>query len=133
MTEIAPGVFVHQGLHELPDASNAGDEANIGFVIGRDAVAVIDAGGSRQVAEGLYAAIRARTDLPIDWLILTHMHPDHVLGASLFREAGATLVGHARLSRCAVEPRRDLLGGTAPPGRPACRPSAATSPCPTKP
>lgn len=96
--EVAPGVFVHPGQHELASAANAGDEANIGFVIGRDAVAVIDAGGSRQVAEGLYAAIRARTDLPVRWLILTHMHPDHTMGAAFFAEEGAVVVGHARLS-----------------------------------
>lgn len=97
MVEVAPGVFVHAGLRELADEANAGDEANIGFVIGERAVAVIDAGGSRQIGEALYAAIRARTDLPIDWLILTHMHPDHVLGASVFVEAGAVVIGHARL------------------------------------
>lgn len=95
--EVAPGVFVHPGRHELADAENAGDQANLGFVFGTDAVAVIDAGGSRQVAEALYAAIRARTDAAIDWLVLTHMHPDHTLGASLFKEAGATVIGHARL------------------------------------
>jgi quinoprotein relay system zinc metallohydrolase 2 len=95
--EVAPGVHVHKGRHELPDAANAGDQANIGFVVGTEAVAAIDAGGSRAVGEALYAAIRAETDLPIRWLVLTHMHPDHTLGASVFREAGATLVGHARL------------------------------------
>lgn len=97
VVEIAEGLFVHQGRHELPNPSNAGDEANIGFIIGDEAVAVIDAGGSRSVGERLYAAIRARTDLPIAWLILTHMHPDHVLGASVFAEAGATVIAHARL------------------------------------
>lgn len=97
VTEIAPGVFVHTGLIELASPANAGDQANLGFVIGADAVAVIDAGGSRQVAEALYAAIRARTALPVRWLILTHMHPDHTLGTEFFSEAGARVIGHARL------------------------------------
>ncbi|TPE52145.1 quinoprotein relay system zinc metallohydrolase 2 [Amaricoccus solimangrovi] len=97
VTEVAPGVFVHPGRQELADPENAGDEANLGFVIGAAGVAVIDAGGSRQVAEGLYAAIRARTDLPVKWLVLTHMHPDHTLGAEFFHEAGARIIGHARL------------------------------------
>ena len=60
-TEVADGVFVHQGRHALADAANRGDLANIGFVVGEQAVAVIDAGGSRAVGEALYAAIRART------------------------------------------------------------------------
>lgn len=97
VSEVAPGVFVHEGRQELATSENAGDEANIGFVIGEEAVAVIDAGGSRAVAEGLYAAIRARTDLPIRWLVLTHMHPDHTFGTEFFREAGAEVIGHARL------------------------------------
>ncbi|MEM7057599.1 MAG: quinoprotein relay system zinc metallohydrolase 2 [Pseudomonadota bacterium] len=96
--EVAPGVFVHRGEHAVPNPANAGDLANLGFVVGEDAVAVIDAGGSRQVAEGLYAAIRLTTDLPIRWLIVTHMHPDHGMGAELFKEAGATMVGHENLS-----------------------------------
>lgn len=98
VTEIAPGVFVHPGRQETPTPANAGDEANLGFVIGDTTVAVIDAGGSRQVAEALYAAIRARTDLPIGWLALTHMHPDHTLGTEFFAEAGARVIGHARLT-----------------------------------
>lgn len=97
MTEAAPGLFVHKGQHALPDPDNLGDQANIGFVIGEDAVAVIDAGGSRAVGEALYGAIRARTDLPVRWLVLTHMHPDHVFGASVFVEAGARVIGHAKL------------------------------------
>ena len=98
VTEIAPGVFVHRGQHDVPAPINAGDLANLGFVIGETGVAVIDAGTTRALAERLYSAIRMRTDLPIDWLLLTHMHPDHSLGASLFREAGARIAGHANLT-----------------------------------
>lgn len=97
VAEIAPGVFVHAGHQALANAANGGDIANIGFVVGTEAVAVIDAGGSRAVGEALYAAIRTRTDLPIRWLVVTHMHPDHVFGAEVFREAGAAVVGHTRL------------------------------------
>jgi len=52
--EIAPGVFVHQPAHDVPTPQNAGDLANLGFVIGATSVAVIDAGGSRQVGERPY-------------------------------------------------------------------------------
>jgi quinoprotein relay system zinc metallohydrolase 2 len=97
VAEVAPGVFVHEGAVALASAGNGGDIANLGFVVGERAVAVIDAGGSRAVGEALYAAVRARTALPIRWLVLTHMHPDHVRGAAVFAEAGAEVVGHARL------------------------------------
>jgi quinoprotein relay system zinc metallohydrolase 2 len=98
ITEVAPGVFVHQAPHGTPSPQNAGDLANLGFVIGETGVAVIDAGGSRHVAEQLYSAIRAQTDLPLKAVILTHMHPDHSLGASFFREAGAIVIGHPNLA-----------------------------------
>lgn len=97
VTEIAPGVWVHKGAHAEPDRANRGDVANMGFVIGKDAVAAIDAGSSPAIARDMLAAIRARTDLPVRWLVLTHMHPDHALGASAFRDAGATVVAHHRL------------------------------------
>ena len=99
VVEVAEGVFVHKGGVGVPNAANGGDLANLGFVIGSQAVAVIDAGTTRGVAERLYAAIRAQTDLPIRYLLLTHMHPDHSLGAAVFREAEAEILGHPNLAQ----------------------------------
>ena len=42
-------------------------------------------------------AVRRVTDLPIAWLILTHMHPDHALGAAAFADHGIQIIGHANL------------------------------------
>lgn len=95
--EVAPGLFVHVGVHEEFAPGNRGGIANLAFVVGRDSVAVVDAGGSPAQARDLAAAIRARTDRPIGHLVLTHHHPDHVMGAVVFREAGARIWGHARL------------------------------------
>ena len=95
--EIAEGVYVHHGQVAVQSPDNAGDIANIGFVVGDDAVAMIDSGGS--VAEGKAAleAIRAVTDKPVRWLVDTHMHPDHIFGSQVFKAAGATIIGHRRL------------------------------------
>jgi quinoprotein relay system zinc metallohydrolase 2 len=97
LTEVATGVFVHGGVHEEASPENNDAIANIGFVLGDDTVAVIDPGGSAREGRELRAAIRARTDRPIRYVILTHVHPDHIFGAAAFLGDHPDFVGHAQL------------------------------------
>ena len=97
VTEIASGIFVHNGVHEEASAANEDAIANIGFIIGDKAVAVIDPGGSFAEGSALRAAVRAHTDRPIRYVILTHVHPDHIFGAAAFRDDHPDFVGHAKL------------------------------------
>jgi quinoprotein relay system zinc metallohydrolase 2 len=102
--QIADGVFAFQGADELMTAANDGAICNLGVVIGTDAVAVIDSGGSLIEAHALIAAVGKITSKPIRFLVNTHMHPDHIFGNAAFREIGATIVGHRNLPR-ALEAR----------------------------
>ena len=97
VTEVAPGVFVHKGAHEEATPRNLGGYANIGFVVGRDAVAVIDSGGSAAQGKALLDAIRQVTSLPVAYVIITHGHPDHMLGTSAFLAEQPKILGHAKL------------------------------------
>ena len=116
--EIAPGVFVRRGVDEDATASNDDAIANIGFIVGNDAVAVIDPGGSLRDGERLRDHIRTVTKRPIRYVVMTHGHPDHVFGAGAFQQDSPQFIGHSLLprvlaSRGAYYRKRldDILGG----------------------
>lgn len=97
LAEVAPGFLVAQGVHAEATPENLGGIANVGVVIGEEAVAVIDSGGCRLWGQRLGEAIRRRTDRPIRYLVLTHMHPDHIFGAAAFLEDAPAVIGHHNL------------------------------------
>ena len=97
LREVAPGNYVHYGSHEERSARNLGDNANIGFIVGDRCVAVVDTGGSLPVGRALRDAIRRVTPLPVCYVVITHVHPDHFFGAAAFLDDNPQFVGHSRL------------------------------------
>ena len=74
-----------------------GDEPfdqNIGVVMGRDGLVVIDTRASHRLADELAADIRALSDAPLIAIVNTHHHWDHSFGNARFLPS--PIWGHAR-------------------------------------
>ena len=96
--DIGGGIYVHHGQHLDIDTGYQGDICNISFVVGSKGVAVIDTGGSLKVGNELRDAIKKVTQLPILYVINTHVHPDHIFGNAAFLQDKPVFVGHAKLA-----------------------------------
>ena len=51
--EIDQGVFVHFGFQQDSNENNQGDIANIGFIVGKKSIMVIDTGGTPEIGQKL--------------------------------------------------------------------------------
>jgi glyoxylase-like metal-dependent hydrolase (beta-lactamase superfamily II) len=67
---------------------------NIGVIVGRDEVAVIDTRSSGGQAREILDDVRTLTHLPVRIVIDTHGHSDHAFGNAIFRPAA--FWGHRR-------------------------------------
>ncbi|WP_312917218.1 quinoprotein relay system zinc metallohydrolase 1 [Stutzerimonas kunmingensis] len=98
--QIADDVWLLEGSTDNFDKANGGNIVNTGFIVTESGVVVIDSGPSRRYGEAMRAAIASVTDRPVIKLLLTHHHPDHVLGNQAFTDVPiAALAGTTELLR----------------------------------
>ena len=98
LKEAAQGIYVHTGIHVTFEDKQHDDIANIGFIVGEKCIAVIDTGGSVDIAQKLLNKIKATSEKPVCYVINTHVHFDHVLGNVIFKSADTRFVGHTGLA-----------------------------------
>jgi len=96
---VADGVYVFWGLNEPQTPSNGARIANDGFIVGDDAVLVVDTGSTRRYGEQMLEAIAKVTDLPVRHVVVTHHHFDHAFGIPAFADRGIEVVMHAEAAR----------------------------------
>jgi glyoxylase-like metal-dependent hydrolase (beta-lactamase superfamily II) len=75
--EIAEHVYVipDQRINVIP---------NIGIIVGRDGVLVVDTGMGPRNAETVLNEVKKITSKPVAYLTITHFHPEHGMGAQAF-------------------------------------------------
>lgn len=106
MEALGKGIYVHHGVHEDLSEGYHADVCNISFIVGSKGIAVIDTGGSLKTGQALHDAVRSVSNLPILYVINTHVHPDHIFGNAAFVQDKPTFVGHVKLPD-AMERRRE--------------------------
>jgi len=79
-------VYYVIGLSGVPDAENEGHTSNAGFVVTDDGVVVFDALGTPALGYRLLQRIREVTDQPIERIIVSHYHADHIYGLQAFKD-----------------------------------------------
>ena len=70
---------------------NQGFISNAGFVVTDDGVVIFDALGTPSLAAKLVKKIRQITDKPIERVVVSHYHADHIYGLQVFEELGARI------------------------------------------
>jgi len=92
-----------------------GAGGNIGVSAGKDCVFMIDTSYA-PLADKIKAAIATVSGKPIQYVVNTHWHQDHVGGNENFVKAGATVVAHENVrKRVSTEQFVKILNKTVPP------------------
>jgi glyoxylase-like metal-dependent hydrolase (beta-lactamase superfamily II) len=79
-------VYYVIGSSGVPGADNEGHTSNAGFVVTDAGVVVFDALGTPALGYRLLQRIREVTDQPIERIVISHYHADHIYGLQAFKE-----------------------------------------------
>jgi glyoxylase-like metal-dependent hydrolase (beta-lactamase superfamily II) len=83
-----------------------GSGANVGFIVGKNEIIVIDAKMTEESSQAMLAEIRKLTPNPLKYVVLTHSDGDHVNGLSGFPK-GLTIVAHENTKKDMEEAFKD--------------------------
>ena len=92
--KISEHVYAWIGPLEGPSEENNGYRMNLVFIVGKNAVAVVDTGYTSAMAREMITHIRSITKLPIKYAVNANSQPHRYMGNDVFREAGAQIIAH---------------------------------------
>ena len=101
-SEVVPGIYLIEGA----DGFAGG---NITLLVGDDQVVLID-DGVEPIAPALIETVAEIAGRPVDFVINTHVHGDHVGSNAAYANAGAVVVAHDNI-RKRLETDSSLAGG----------------------
>ncbi len=91
LKEVSKGLWLYNASNETPNKSNQGLIANVTAIIGKKYILVYDSGPSKQFARNFINQIKAISNKPIKYLIISHRHFDHAYGIEPFIKEGAKI------------------------------------------
>jgi len=100
-TEAAPGVYMLNGAN--------GFSSNMGLLVGDGHVVLID-DGMAPITADLMATVDELAGRPIDFIVNTHVHGDHVGSNATLADNGAVIFAHKNIRKRLVE-KPDSAGG----------------------
>lgn len=92
--QVSDHVYAWIGPLGGPDKQNQGYRMNLVFVVGSEAVAVLDTGYTERMGEEMLAHISRITDKPVKYAVNTNSQPHRFMGNEAFRRAGASIIAH---------------------------------------
>jgi len=81
------------GASEVMNKKNNGNMVNSCFIDMGDSYLVIDSGPTYKYAKQAHDKIKKIKDLPVSYVINTHVHDDHWLGNGYYDEIGVKIIG----------------------------------------
>ncbi len=105
-TELAPGLYMLEGVGGFTGG-------NLGLSIGDDGVVLID-DGVPSMTPLLRAAVATITGAPVEFVINTHVHGDHMGGNEALAKNGATIVAHDNMRKRLVDKGMAMPDGNVP-------------------
>ncbi len=105
--EVGRGVYAIIGDLGPQRLDNDGLNANLGFVVGADAVLVINTGPSRRIGAAVLEEIRRITLKPVRWVVDLNSQNHYWWGNSALLDARPTFVAHPEAVRLMKEQQED--------------------------
>ncbi len=94
--EVAPKVYALIANTDFP-AREGTAICNGGFIVGSEGVMVIDPFQTPELAEAVFAQVKAVTDQPIKYVLNTHYHFDHTGGNPTAAKRGIPIIGRGKI------------------------------------